>query len=54
MELSSALSVPAPSAVETAATCVHLDIHIPIVTKNRRSLSNLLDWGSVVFRRLCP
>ena len=35
MKLSSALSVPASSAVEAAATCVHSDIHIPIITLNR-------------------
>ena len=45
MELSSALSVPAPSAVEAAATCVHFDIHILSITKNNQG--SLVPWKIV-------
>jgi hypothetical protein len=34
MELSPALFVPASSAVEAAATCVHFDIHILSIAKD--------------------
>lgn len=52
MELSSALFVPAPSAVETAATCMHSDIHALSITKNRHLRSGSLIWATAYTRTM--